>query len=666
LLLAVCVVRAADANTDPGLRITFVSDVTKASDITTAPNVWLYVESGAPPTPFLPGGRFTATWEGAIRAELRGSYLFQAELNGKLTVEINGKVALEAAGEGGASPLSKAVPLNKGTNAFKAIFVSPGQADAFVRLSWAEKGPFTAPVPLAAFSHAVDDGLQKATQLRFGRELFLDHRCIKCHADPELLGAGMPELMMDAPSLDGIGARRHYDWMARWILDPKSIRPSALMPKLLAGPQAKEDAEAIASYLASLQTGGVDPVETPYRSIQSVPKGDGEPSPASGRKPLYERLHCGDCHNPPNAQNPDPKKLSQQRVGEKFPPGKLAQFLRAPEASYAWIRMPNFHLSQKEAEELEAWLFAAAPKVPRTVAPTDPSVVAKGKRLVQTMGCLNCHVLKLDNQYAAPPLAALAADKWSQGCLAEKRAANARAPDFGFAPGEREALTALGRSGRAALARHVPAEFAERQTRALNCQACHGQIDLVPPLELLGGKLKPEWAAKFMAGDFPHKMRFDFHPNGEPWLEARMPAYKSRAAFLATGLAEQQGYPPKSTAESPVNTDLAELGRKLVGKDGGFSCVSCHAVGPLPALEVFESEGIDLALSADRLQPDYYRRWFRAPTSIDPQTKMPVYFDDGKSPLTEILDGDGEKQITAVWEYLKLRHRMPAPRTEVQ
>jgi hypothetical protein len=78
---------------------------------------------------------------------------------------------------------------------------------------------------------------------------------------------------------------------------------------------------------------------------------------------------------------------------------------------------------------------------------------------------------------------------------------------------------------------------------------------------------------------------------------------------------------------------------------------------------VFESEGINLVYSADRLLPGYYRRWFRAPTSIDPQTKMPVYFDEGKSPLTEVLDGDGEKQITAVWEYLKLRDQMPRPPT---
>ena len=53
----------------------------------------------------------------------------------------------------------------------------------------------------------------------------------------------------------------------------------------------------------------------------------------------------------------------------------------------------------------------------------------------------------------------------------------------------------------------------------------------------------------------------------------------------------------------------------------------------------------------------------RNPLAIDPQTKMPVYFEEGKSPLTEILDGDAEKQMTAIWHYLRLGDKMPTPDT---
>ena len=145
-----------------------------------------------------------------------------------------------------------------------------------------------------------------------------------------------------------------------------------------------------------------------------------------------------------------------------------------------------------------------------------------------------------------------------------------------------------------------------------------------------------------------------------------MPAFKSRAAFLAPGLAAQHGFPPQSSSEPPINNELAKIGQKLVGKDGGFSCISCHGVGKLEAMEVFESEGINLAYSYERLLPAYYRRWVRNPLSIDPQTKMPVYFDEGKSPLTEVLGGDAEKQMDAIWEYLRLGPNMPPPATGAQ
>ena len=101
-----------------------------------------------------------------------------------------------------------------------------------------------------------------------------------------------------------------------------------------------------------------------------------------------------------------------------------------------------------------------------------------------------------------------------------------------------------------------------------------------------------------------------------------------------------------------------------MGKEGGFACVACHSVGPVKAVAVFESEGINLAFSAERLLRPYFFRWSRNPQSIDPQSKMPMYFDEGKSPFTEIYDGYADRQIHAMWQYLRLGDKMPAPKTE--
>ncbi|HXG47784.1 MAG TPA: c-type cytochrome [Methylomirabilota bacterium] len=644
-----------------GLVLTCQSADGKHSDVTVAERVALYVEGGAAPAPFVPPGPFTATWEGSLNAELRTDYFFQVESRGRFKLEVNNTAVLES--PGGISPLSGAVRLNKGSNAFRATLISPPSGNAFVRLAWTERGTNPAPIPPEAFTHLPTAALRRGQRLHLGRELFLELRCIRCHTDAGAT-AGVPELAQDAPAFAGLGARRHFDWMARWILDPKALRPNARMPRLLQGPHAAEDAQAIAAFLASLREGGEVPLPRTELQTRQNTLSEGEnPTASTEPKPLYERLRCGACHNPPNATEPDPKKLSQKHVAEKFPRGKLAEFLRAPEAHYAWTPMPNFHLTANEAGELEDWLFAAAGSPELKGAPTDPATIERGRKLVQTKGCLNCHDLQLENTSRAPALSALAGRPGTDlgKALAGDCLGDTPRADFGFTPEQRVALRDFVAAGLASLRRHVPTEFAQRQVRMLQCAACHGEIDFVPPLPILGGKLRPEWMARLFAGEIRHKLRFDTHPKGEPWVEARMPAFVSRARPLADGLAAQHGLPPRTPPAPAPDPELARIGHKLVGKEGGFSCVSCHAVGSMLALEVFESEGLNLAWAAERLQPSYFTRWMRSPLSIDPQTKMPTYFDEGQSPLTDVLNGDAERQIQAIWHYLLLGERMPRP-----
>jgi mono/diheme cytochrome c family protein len=637
-LLVSWTARGADA---PGLAVTFKS-VDKVWDMTTLSNFAFYVEAGQCATPFIPAGKFLAIWEGNIVADLRSDFFFTAELNGSLTFEINGAPVLE--GSGPRIPLSKTIQLKKGPNSVRAVFTSPAQGAAFLRLGWTDKGTNTSPIPPNVLTHSPTPELGQASQLRRGRELFLEHRCAKCHADAQITKSALPEIGMDAPSFEGIGARRQHDWTVKWIRDPKSERPSARMPQLLRGPKAQDEAKAIGAYLASLKTGG----EVTLPEHKRTPReGDGDPPTA----PLFDRLHCTACHV---ATGEETNKISLKHVAGKFPKEKLGEFLRKPEAHYQWTHMPNFKLDSDETKQLVEFLTKDSPKSPD--ATPDPALIEQGRGLVQTVGCLNCHTLKLDNKFSAPAI-----KDWARGCLAETPPD--KAPQYRFSAPQRADLQAFGRSGLDSLLRHSPLEFAQRQMLLLNCTGCHSQPEGFPPLEILGGKLKPEWAAKFIAGEIPYKPRLETHPRGEPWLEMRMPAFKSRAGLLAEGMAALHGFPPKTPAEAPLGNDLAKIGQKLVGKEGGFSCVSCHAAAGLAAMDVFESEGINLAWSYERLLPDYYYRWMRNPLSIDPQTKMPLYFEDGKSPLTEILEGDAERQIAAIWHYLRLGEKMPPPNT---
>lgn len=194
----------------------------------------------------------------------------------------------------------------------------------------------------------------------------------------------------------------------------------------------------------------------------------------------------------------------------------------------------------------------------------------------------------------------------------------------------------------------------ERQSMSLNCRECHGKFEGFPAWELLGGKLKPEWASRFIVGTESWKPR--------PWLESRMPAFPTHAAFLGQGLATAHGLPPVTPPDDAPDAELAKVGHKLIGTSGGFACISCHSVGDFGATQVFEAPGINLAHSFERLQPDFYRRWLRNPVSLDPNSKMPAYFDEeGKSALADVLEGDGPKTIRALWEYIRLGSKMPKP-----
>src|SRR6266480_39878 len=507
---------------EPGLAVAFTAlagDTVKATDVTVLPNIWLYVPVGGAPTPFLPAGKFSAEWAGFVSSEIRDNYTFQAELNGSLKLEVNGFVVWEASAKGTNAGPSNPVRLNKGTNTFKVHFTSPAEGDAFVRLLWSSREFGPEPVALNALTHDTVPELPKASQLRSGRELFVEFRCAKCHAGPAP-DTAIPELAMDAPTFEGIGSRRNYDWMARWIADPQALRPTAHMPGLLRGPEAKEDAEAIAAFLVSLKS---DPAPKDAKEA-------GAEQIEAGRK-LFETLHCIACHNTPGTTENDLQKVSFNRVREKFAPGRLAAFLQKPDEHYAWIRMPDFKLTADEAAQLAAFLQSGADKPKDVSAPTAVAVVERGKKLAQTTGCLNCHTLKIENQFKTKSLADLTPDKWEQGCLAEKLSDGSKAPKFNLTSTMREALRAFAATDRASLARHVPAEFAERQARILRCAECHGKFEGFPPFEALGGKLKPEWMKAFIGGEVRYKPR--------AWIEARMPAFAKYAEGLAIGLTEE-------------------------------------------------------------------------------------------------------------------------------
>ncbi len=644
----------------PGLTLTFTTPEGK-TDTRGARLVALFVAAEQPPTPFLPAGAFTAKWEGDIVSSLRAEYTFAAETSAGLKVTINGMAVLDDA----SAKTGVLVKLNKGANRLVAELPRAAAGDTFVRFKWQSREFPMEPVPPTVFVHDANaKELRTAERIREGRLLFAQLRCAACHDAGGLLppkGEGMPELAQDAPVFDAIGAKYREPWLAHWITDPYAIRPHALMPRLFAthpGEIAQEAAD-LAAYFASANP---MPESKPIDEAL-IPEGGA----------LFANLGCIACHSKPGIEEADPHgRVPLGHVKGKWHPTALEAWLKDPAKTYQWNRMPHFRLSDEEAARLTAYLVGTA----NHAFPSGPKGDAsKGGALLVSAGCLNCHAGVPPT--TTPKLAETLAKDWSTGCLAPDAAARGKAPDFALAAGPREALQAFASVGFASLKQDAPAEFAERQIKNQRCTACHArdgeqslwsQLDdemaplqaaapleegegkpifttALPPLTWIGEKLIPDYAAQFIAGHGGDKPR--------PWLVARMPGFTAPAKGIADGLAGQHGFPLAEPALKP-EPDLVKAGETLLGENGGFNCTTCHGVGDKPGTAVFEAPGINLALSQRRLRHDYTLRWMLHPQRIDPETKMPRFSDDdGKTPLTDTLDGDAVRQFEAVWHFLE-------------
>ncbi len=652
-LLAATVATALSAQDLPGLKVTFVA--AGKTDVRSERLLALYVPAGQAPTPFLAAGPFTAKWEGDLQSPLRGTFKLSAESSGKFKLSLNGQPLLDGPG-------LKTVQLNKGANRLVAEIASADKGDTFVRLSWASKDFPLEPVPPTILTHPADKDLDAALQRREGRLLFAQLNCAACHADAALLpakGTGMPELGQNAPLLAELGAKYRPEWIADWIDHPHGFRPHTLMPKVFHGADAHQKAADIAAML----TQGAKPMEL-HDKQDLAPQGGA----------LFANLGCVACHQRPDAEGADAHdRIPLGHVSDKWNQSALVEFLKDPAKNYAATRMPHFRLEDEEAAQLASYLINRGRMIKRLALAGDAT---RGAALIVSAGCLTCHA---GMPATTQPTLAAVLKAGEKGCLSPDDKTRAGAPDFALTEKQRAALKAFLATDLASLKQDTPAEFAERQIKNLNCVACHardGNVSTwtkvdgeakklrdalppkehvegepvpdapIPPLTWLGEKLRHDWMSKFIAGQVDYKPR--------PWLIGRMPGFAHVADGVALGLNHQHGLPQTEAAEPAATPEMIANGEKLVGADGGFNCITCHAVGEKEATAVFEAPAINFAQTAERLRKGYFHRWVLAPTRIDPDTKMPKYADpEGVTQLSDPYEGKGPTQFEAIRQYIK-------------
>lgn len=235
----------------------------------------------------------------------------------------------------------------------------------------------------------------------------LEKHCVHCHqsilggtfsAPPIELARWQKNLisLRAVPSLAAIGKRLQRKWVASFLLKPMDLRPAlpATMPRLNISPR---EAELLSRYLV--------PAEAPL----PPPSKEGM---AAGRV-LLDTLGCGTCHQFTGVAPAKPAPVAipskdfatalllapdLRYTRERFQPGALAAWLRAPAAQKPDTLMPTIAMTASQAEQLAAYLLYA-PLAPPTAAPIPQRLPILSRRVgfeevnaaVFRRTCWHCH-----------------------------------------------------------------------------------------------------------------------------------------------------------------------------------------------------------------------------------------------------------------------------------
>ncbi|MES2982285.1 MAG: c-type cytochrome [Verrucomicrobiota bacterium] len=482
------------------------------------------------------------------------------------------------------------------------------------------------------------------TETQKGTVLIEELRCASCHE-------GMSKPKAAGPDLREVGSRVQPEFLKKFIQDPALHDPGTAMPDVF-GERSAEEQEKIATelsaYLLSLQS---EPAKN-----AALPK-----DKAADGKKLFHEIGCISCHSPQD-DNAEAKSLTGNvnlaHVSKKYHPAGLADFLHEPLKVRPDGRMPDMRLSRSEAELLAAFMIGSEPSAPGAETHS-PATIAAGKKAFTEMSCNACH--NVDSDPKPPLIPAKAKLDLNAGCLS---ATPGKAPNYQLSDVQKKAIRlALTENPKKA----TPAESINMRLTQMNCISCHQRDDfggvkpaldsyfhsteealgnesrIPPPLTLVGAKLRPEWL---------NKVLFE----GEtvrPYMTTRMPQYGNQAldglpqAFAENDKLEPFDYPPIMEASAPM---MRDEGHRLLG-DQGLSCISCHNYN---GIESPSMKGLDLMTSYQRLQPAWFDQFMKNPAKFRPGIIMPSFWPDGKAVQTEILDGNTDVQLQALWNQFSL------------
>ncbi|WP_437187281.1 family 16 glycoside hydrolase [Planctomicrobium sp. SH668] len=541
-----------------------------------------------------------------------------------------------------------------------------------------------------------------------GEGLFHSIGCVACHAP--MNGEAAPE--STSIPLVKLDEKYELNSLTEFLKSPHLIRPSGRMPAFRF---KNEEAEEIASYLLRDKLQNYTPnlkFQVHFGSWDSLPNFDAlKPSEVgecfgfdigrSGRSDHFAMRFEGFLPHPETDSevefglgSDDGSKLYIDgelvvEVDGVHPVYMQHNRIKLKDQPYHHVRVDYFELAGGEELIVEMKLdgrptvdlgplLQLEPVKTDSSEPTSPKItqfqhrpelVEQGRELFLSLGCANCHELKenqavLKSKLIAKSLKDLRTDS---GCLANQAETGDRAktsPVYDLSPQQIRDLTAQ-LENRESGSNSDPRAQVSRTLTAFNCLACHvrdeiggpesarnhffkthememGDEGRLPPLLTgVGDKLQDDYL----------KQVIDQGADNRPYMTTRMPGFRSEnlGGFVSNliNLDRPEQAPAVEFAENPQR--VKAFGRQLVG-NGGLACIKCHNFADKPATGI---QAVSVTNMTDRIREDWFRRYLFKPTDYRPGTRMPTGFPDGHAVVKDVFDGDPDKQIASIWEYLE-------------
>ena len=234
---------------------------------------------------------------------------------------------------------------------------------------WKEKyhwhAPHKVPQPMVPLQHVQgmcmkchtgQDRIPMADELNKGRALMENYGCYACHKIE-----GWQHLDKPGPSLHKVTSKvKSVEWIKNWIWSPFSFNPKSRMPHYFdqpnnSKPEFKQkniaEVNAIAQYIISSSK--------TYKPFQKYTGGNAE-----NGKQIIETVGCAGCHMVEGIDDKWNSLLQRKgpyltNLGSKVDPDWLVSWLKKPSHYDPTTIMPSFRLSDKEANDVAAFLLAS-------------------------------------------------------------------------------------------------------------------------------------------------------------------------------------------------------------------------------------------------------------------------------------------------------------------